>query len=312
MSLGSVTVTSAAISIQGLVKSYDGLEAVKGIDLEVFPREIFAVLGPNGAGKTTTVEILEGYRDRDAGDVRVLGVDPASPTAAWRERIGIVLQETTLEPALSVRESLQQYAGYYSEPRDVDEVIRLIGLERQADLRARKLSGGQKRRLDVGIALIGDPDLLFLDEPTTGFDPSARRAAWEMVAGLRDLGKTVLLTTHYMEEAQFLADRVAIVSAGRIVAVDTPDNLGDRRRLPSTISFVVSRETDLNGIATIGNTRIEAAEEAETVKVRIETGNAVADLNRLTGWALENGIELGQLEVRRPSLEDVYLELTDR
>lgn len=303
--------SSPVITIRGLRKSYDELEAVRGIDLDVFPEEIFAVLGPNGAGKTTTVEILEGYRDRDGGEVSVLGVDPARPTAAWREQIGIVLQNTTLEPALTVRESLQQYAGYYRDPRDVDEVIALVGLEEQSGMRARKLSGGQQRRLDVGIALVGDPDLLFLDEPTTGFDPSARRQAWEMVAGLRELGKTVLLTTHYMEEAQFLADRVAIISEGQIVALDTPDNLGDRRQLPSAITFVVTETTDLTGIEAIGQTQSHGTVEAGLRSVTVSTHEAVADLNRITGWAIEHGIELQQLEVRRPSLEDVYLELTD-
>lgn len=304
-------VSEPVISIRGLRKSYDELEALRGIDLEVFPEEIVAVLGPNGAGKTTTVEILEGYLKRDAGEVSVLGVDPARPTTAWRERIGIVLQSTTLEPALTVRESLQQYAGYYSEPRDVDEVIGLVGLEEQAGTRARKLSGGQQRRLDVGIALVGDPDLLFLDEPTTGFDPSARRQAWEMIAGLRELGKAVLLTTHYMEEAQFLADRVAIVSEGRIVALDTPDNLGDRRQLPTTIAFSVPGETDLSTVEGVGQTLSHATGEGGSLTVEVTTHEPVADLNRITGWALESGIEIRQLEVRRPSLEDVYLELTD-
>lgn len=298
------------ITIRGLRKSYDELEAVKGIDLEVLPQEIFAVLGPNGAGKTTTVEILEGYRDRDAGEVTVLGVDPAHPTTEWRDRIGIVLQGTTLEPALTVRESLQQYAGYYRNPRDVDEVITLVGLEEQAGTRSRRLSGGQQRRLDVGIALVGDPDLLFLDEPTTGFDPSARRQAWEMVAGLRDLGKTVLLTTHYMEEAQVLADRVAIMSNGQIVALDTPDNLGDRRQLPTTIVFTVPSGTDLGGIADVGQSLSDHDQEGARA-VRVDTHEPVADLNRITGWALGEQVDLDQLEVRRPSLEDVYLELTD-
>ena len=299
------------ISIRGLRKSYDELEAVKGIDLEVFPEEIFAVLGPNGAGKTTTVEILEGYRDRDGGEVSVLGLDPARPTAAWRERIGIVLQTTTLEPALTVRESLQQYAGYYRNPRDVDDVIALVGLEDQSGTRARKLSGGQQRRLDVGIALVGDPDLLFLDEPTTGFDPSARRQAWEMVAGLRDLGKTVLLTTHYMEEAQFLADRVGIISEGEIVALDHPENLGDRRRLPTTISFTVPAGTDLSGLEGVGQTLSNHDQEGGSQAVSVSTHEAVSDLNRITAWAIERQVEIDQLEVRSPSLEDVYLELTE-
>lgn len=299
------------ISISGLRKSYDGLEAVKGIDLEVAREEVFAVLGPNGAGKTTTVEILEGYRDRDAGEVSVLGVDPAFPTSIWREKIGIVLQNTTLEPVLSVEESLQQYAGYYRNPRRVDEVIELVGLQEQAGTRARKLSGGQQRRLDVGIALIGDPELLFLDEPTTGFDPSARRQAWEMIAGLRDLGKTVLLTTHYMEEAQVLADRVAIISDGRIVALDTPDNLGDRDQLPTTISFVLPVGAVLPDMPDPGVVQIGGETGSGEQTVRISSRDPVAELNRLTGWAIEQGFELEQLEVRRPSLEDVYLELTE-
>lgn len=299
------------ISIRGLRKSYDGLEAVKGIDLEVGREEVFAVLGPNGAGKTTTVEILEGYRDRDAGEVSVLGVDPALPTTAWREQIGIVLQNTTLEPVLTVEESLRQYAGYYRNPRSVDEVIALVGLQEQAGTRARKLSGGQQRRLDVGIALIGDPELLFLDEPTTGFDPSARRQAWEMIAGLRELGKTVLLTTHYMEEAQFLADRVAIISDGRIVALDTPDNLGDRDQLPTTISFVVPGNTVLPNLPDPGAVQIGGETGTGERMVRISSREPVSDLNRITAWAIEQGFELEQLEVRRPSLEDVYLELTE-
>ena len=293
------------ISIHGLRKSYGELEAVRGIDLQVEPEEILAVLGPNGAGKTTTVEILEGFRERDAGEVQVLGVDPAKPTRAWRERIGIVLQGTTLETKLTVRETLELYAGYFEKPRPVNEVIALVGLEEKVDVRAGKLSGGQLRRLDVGIALVGDPELLFLDEPTTGFDPSARRQAWEMIAGLRDLGKTVLLTTHYMEEAQFLADRVAVINEGVIVAEDTPENLGDRDQLPTRISFHLPSGTGADDLAPLGEFTVEGD------LVVFETQDAVNDLNRITGWALERGIELAGLEVRRPSLEDVYLELTE-
>ena len=214
------------ISVGNLRKSYGGFEAVRGVDLEVDAGEIFAFLGPNGAGKTTTVEILEGFRERSAGTIRVLGADPALATRAWRQRVGIVLQECRLTPELTVREALSQYAGYYSAPREIDEVIGLVGLTEKADDRTSQLSGGQQRRLDVALALVGDPELLFLDEPTTGFDPSARRQAWEVIASMRDLGKTIFLTTHYMEEAQALADRAAILVRGEIIAEGDPGELG--------------------------------------------------------------------------------------
>jgi ABC-2 type transport system ATP-binding protein len=275
------------ISIRGLRKSYGDVEAVRGIDLEVQRGEVFAFLGPNGAGKTTTVEILEGYRKRDGGEVSVLGEDPERAGREWRERIGIVLQSCRLDPYLTVRESLQLYAGYYRSPRPVEETIELIGLSDKANERTKALSGGQQRRLDVGMALVGDPELLFLDEPTTGFDPSARRQAWETIAGLRDLGKTVFLTTHYMDEAQRLADRVAIIAAGEVVARGTPEALGDRESQPAKISYRRGGE-----------------------EVSVETLTPVKTLNELTGRALEEGVELEGLEVRRPSLEDVYLELT--
>jgi ABC-2 type transport system ATP-binding protein len=275
------------ISISGLRKSYGEAEAVRGIDLEVMPGEVFAFLGPNGAGKTTTVEILEGYRKRTGGEVRVLGEDPQSAGRAWRERIGIVLQSGRLDPYLTVRESLGLYAGYFRAPRPVDEVIGLVGLEEKAEVRASKLSGGQQRRLDVGMALIGDPELLFLDEPTTGFDPTARRQAWDVIAGLRDLGKTVFLTTHYMDEAQRLADRVTIIAGGEIVARGTPEDLGDRESAPATIHYR------------------EGSRE-----VKVETTTLVQTLHELTGEALARGEDLEGLEVTRPTLEDVYLELT--
>jgi ABC-2 type transport system ATP-binding protein len=279
--------SDSVISIRGLRKSYGDFEAVRGIDLEVREGEVFAFLGPNGAGKTTTVEILEGYRRRSGGEVSVLGVDPERAGRAWRERIGIVLQSCRLDPYLTVRESLALYAGYYDAPRPIEETIELVGLTDKADARTKSLSGGQQRRLDVGMALIGDPELLFLDEPTTGFDPSARRQAWETIAGLRDLGKTVFLTTHYMDEAQRLADQVAIIAGGEIVARGTPEDLGDRDSQAATITYRRDGE-----------------------EVSVETVTPVRTLNKLTGEALEQGIELEGLEVRRPSLEDVYLELT--
>ena len=293
-----------AISVRGLRMSYGDVEAVGGIDLEVEPGEILAFLGPNGAGKTTTVEILEGYRRRSGGEVAVLGEDPQQAGSEWRERIGIVLQSDKLDPYLTVTESLQLYAGYYRRPREVGEVISLVGLEEKADQRASRLSGGQQRRLDVGIALVGDPELLFLDEPTTGFDPSARRQAWEVIAGLRDLGKTVFLTTHYMDEAQQLADRVMIISRGEIVARGTPEDLGNRDAEPSRISF---RLPDGHAAEEIP---MEVAAENGAGIVTLSTRNPVSTLNQLTGWALERGIDLEALEVSRPSLEDIYLELT--
>jgi ABC-2 type transport system ATP-binding protein len=296
----------SVIKVDGLHKAYGDFEAVRGIDLEVKAGEVLAFLGPNGAGKTTTTEILEGYRRRSAGRVEVLGVDPGSPTREWRERIGIVLQQCRMRPELTVRETLELYAGYYREPRPVADTVEQVGLTEKADARAGSLSGGQQRRLDVGLALIGDPDLLFLDEPTTGFDPSARRQAWGVIAGLRDLGKTVFLTTHYMDEAQRLADRVAVISAGEIVAEGTPADLGEREHRPAEITFELPSRMTISDLPA----EIAGASRVANGVVRVESARPVEVLNRLTGWALERSMDLDGLEVRRPSLEDIYLELT--
>jgi ABC-2 type transport system ATP-binding protein len=299
-------VPEAVIKVAGLRKSYGELEAVRGIDLEVAAGEIFAFLGPNGAGKTTTVEILEGFRPRSGGDVSVLGIDPARADRAWRERVGFVLQQYELTPELTVSEAVSQYAGYYAEPRDVGETIDLVGLGEKADDRTSHLSGGQQRRLDVALALVGDPELLFLDEPTTGFDPSARRQAWQMIGSLRDLGKTVFLTTHYMDEAQALADRVAILARGEIVAEGPPGSLGDRENRPTEIRFRLPeglRPPDVPpGIA--------GSAEFDGPQVTLAVQDPVPALRELTSWAAERGGTLPGLEVRPPSLEDIYLELT--
>jgi ABC-2 type transport system ATP-binding protein len=295
------------ISVQSLHKRYGEHEAVRGIDLEVRRGEIFAFLGPNGAGKTTTVEILEGFREATAGTIEVLGADPWRASSAWRERIGIVLQESEAEPGLTVRECLELYAGYYHHPRDVDETLELVDLREQAEQRATSLSGGQRRRLDVALALIGDPELIFLDEPTTGFDPAARRAAWEVIAGLRELGKTILLTTHYMEEAERLADRIAVISAGEIVAQGTPQTLGDRQLSGAQIMFPLPPGLSTADLPASLADRVELDSGGGAV---LREARVAADLHALCGWALERGLELDDLEVRRQTLEDVYLKLT--
>jgi ABC-2 type transport system ATP-binding protein len=292
-----------AVRVRGLVKRYGSALAVGGIDLDIRRGEIFALLGPNGAGKTTTCEILEGYRSRDEGAVSVLGCDPGRERDRLKSRIGIVLQSTGVERYLTVRETVTMYAGFYPHPRPVDEVIELVGLETKRDERVIRLSGGQQRRLDVAIALAGDPELLFLDEPTTGFDPSARREAWEVIKNLASLGKTVLLTTHFMDEAQFLADRVAVIAGGRIVAEGAPATLGARDRAQARIRYrppvgdVVVPEPFLGRAAHDGY-----------VEIRVE--DPVRTLNDLTSWALDAGVALDGLEVTRPSLEDIYLDLT--
>jgi ABC-2 type transport system ATP-binding protein len=291
-----------AVRVRGLRKAYGPVEAVRGVDLEIPVGQIFALLGPNGAGKTTTVEILEGYRSRDAGEVEVLGCDPASERARLKPRIGMVFQSTGVEPYLAVRETLMMYAGLYPHPRPVDEVIKLVGLEEKRDERVVRLSGGQQRRLEMAIALVGDPDLLFLDEPTTGFDPAARHEAWDVVKSLAELGKTVVLTTHYMDEAQYLADRVVVIAAGRIVAQGPPSTLGLRESRGVRIRYRPAG--DAVPPASLGG--VVAADGF----VEAHVDDPVVALHDLTGWAIEHGLPLDGLEVIRPSLEDIYLALT--
>ena len=294
-------VGEAVIETRGLRKRYGGVEAVRGIDLRVERGEVFALLGPNGAGKTTTVEILEGHRARSGGEARVLGFDPGRHAVALRERTGIVLQHTGLEPYLTVAETIDLFRGYYPRPLPLDEVLAATGLEGERDRRVRRLSGGQQRRLDVAVGLAGDPELLFLDEPTTGFDPSARRGAWAMIRGLRALGKTVLLTTHYLDEAQALADRVAIMARGEIVTVDAPARL-----VAEDASLIRFRAPEDAALPAAIATRAALADGY----VELRSPDPVRDLNTLTGWALAEGAALAELSVSRPSLEDVYLRLT--
>jgi ABC-2 type transport system ATP-binding protein len=295
------------VSVRGLVKRYGRHEAVAGIDLEVRRGEIFALLGPNGAGKTTTVEILEGFRPRTEGQVCVLGHDPATAGGAWRDRVGVVLQESEPEPGLSVRECLAMYAGFYRAPRDIDETIALVGLTGKAAAPGTSLSGGQRRRLDFALALIGDPELIFLDEPTTGFDPSARRAAWEVVAGLRHLGKTVFLTTHDMDEAEYLADRIMVLSAGHIVAEGTPQTLGGRDHMTTAISFTLPDHVHARDLPPGLSRLTEPGPGGSTV---LHSKSPLAHLQALGNWATARGLDLPDLDVHRPTLEEVYLSLT--
>ena len=295
-----------AVAVSGLRKSYGDVEAVRGVTFEVGRGEIFALLGPNGAGKTTMIEILEGYRRRSAGEARVLGVDPGRPTRRWRERIGLVLQESELDPNLTVRETVSLFAGFYPAPRSVDETIRLAGLEDVRHVRAGALSGGQRRRLDVAVGIVGDPELIFLDEPTTGFDPSARHAAWRTIADLRELGKTILLTTHYMDEAQQLADRIAIMRAGELAATGTLEQIGSELSAAALVRFRLPRGLEVAAIAAAVGEPVDVEGDVAT----IPASDPQQVLYRLLTWADHEQLELAGLEVSRPTLEDMFLELT--
>lgn len=293
----------AAIEVRGLRKTYGNLEAVAGLDLAVEVGEVVALLGPNGAGKTTTVEILEGYRSPDSGEVRVLGTDPRTGGRAFRERIGVVLQEAGFEENFTPRELIRLHAGYFPHPRAVDEVLVLTGLEEKANARVRTLSGGQRRRLDLALGIVGNPELLFLDEPTTGFDPSARRHAWELVDGLRDLGATILLTTHYLDEAEHLADRVVIINRGRVVASGTPAELAAAGS-GTVISFRLPHGCNTADLPRVGTSLRVAGNVVE-----VRTASATSDIAALSAWALDRGAEFEDLTLARPSLEDIYLDL---
>ena len=297
-----------AVTVRGLRKSYDGVvQALDGVDLDVRRGEVLAILGPNGAGKTTLVEILEGHRMADAGDVRVLGHDPAKRKRAFRARIGIVLQEEGIDQTLSVREVVDLYSAAYPHPRPAAEVLEPVGLGDRPDVRVSALSGGQRRRLDLALGIAGDPELVFLDEPTTGFDPSARRQSWELISALRDLGKTILLTTHYMDEAQHLADRVVVVARGEVIAEGTPDTLGAGVAEATLVSFRVPYGVDGDDLPLPGEAVVERRDRLVSFRSRTPT----RDLSPLLAWAADAGIELEALTVSRPSLEDVYLQLTE-
>lgn len=291
----------AVIEVQNLTKSYGDVLAVRGIDLQIDQGEVFALLGPNGAGKSTTVEILEGHRDKTSGSVSVLGYDPTDRAREFRERIGIVLQETAIEEQLTVAEAIDIYGSMYPKQRNTGELIEIVGLEEKADARIKTLSGGQRRRLELALGIVGDPDLIFLDEPTTGFDPSARRQAWSIVENLASLGKTILLTTHYMDEAQFLANRVAVIARGEIVAQGTPESLGNRQSAKTVIAFTAETAEAIP---------VAGLHVGENGRMEIRSDDPTRDLNALTGWAIDREIDLVDLTVARPTLEDIYLELT--
>jgi ABC-2 type transport system ATP-binding protein len=295
-----------AIAVRDLRKAYGGVEAVRGVSFEVEQGEVFCLLGPNGAGKTSTVEILEGYRLRDGGDATVLGLDPADGPRQMRERVGIVLQQCGVQDDLTVAELIEMYGRYYSRRRPVDELISLVELDEKRDVRAKALSGGQRRRLDLALALVGDPDLIFLDEPTTGFDPAARRQAWATIRSLCDLGKTVFLTTHYMDEAQHLASRVAVMRAGEIIALGRPDELGGRDARPAEIRFTLPARWSLGDLPDVPSSE----RTMEDGRVLVLTSEPVRATQVITTWALDHEVDLGHFSVAQPTLEDIYLELT--
>ncbi|MFV2038763.1 MAG: ABC transporter ATP-binding protein [Acidimicrobiales bacterium] len=294
----------AVIEVSDLRKRYGDVEAVRGVSLSIEEGEVFALLGPNGAGKSTAVEILEGHRERTSGEVSVLGMDPATGGREFRDRIGIVLQSSGIEDELSVNEALAMYGSTYRDPRAPDEVLELVGLTDKADQRVKQLSGGQQRRIDLALGIIGNPEVLFLDEPTTGFDPAARRKSWDLVAGLRSVGTTILLTTHYMDEAQHLADRVAVLVNGRIVAEGSPTELMEAAG-DTVITFKLPEGARPDGLP-LDDVVFSAA------GVTARTRSPTRALHELTGWALENHLELMDLSASRPTLEDVYLELAER
>jgi ABC-2 type transport system ATP-binding protein len=296
----------SAIEVTDLRKSYGELEAVRGVSFEVARGEVFCLLGPNGAGKTTTVEILEGYRLRTDGDVQVLGHDPAAGDRELREAVGIVLQQCGVQQDLTVRELVEMYGRYHERRRPVDEVIDLVELTEKRDVRAKNLSGGQRRRLDLALALVGDPELIFLDEPTTGFDPAARRQAWSTIKSLCELGKTIFLTTHFMDEAQALADRVAVMRGGEIIASGRPDELGGRNLRPAEIRFALPPQWSLGDIPNVPS----VSREIQADRVTVLTREPVIAAHELTTWALYNDVELAHFSVTQPTLEDIYLELT--
>ena len=295
-----------AIEVEGLRKSYGSLEAVRGVSFEVRAGEVFCLLGPNGAGKTTTVEILEGYRTRSDGTVHVFGMDPARGQRELRERVGIVLQSCGVQSDLTVAELLEMYGRYYERRRSIGELLELVELDAKRDTRAKQLSGGQRRRLDLALGLVGDPDLVFLDEPTTGFDPAARRHAWSTIRSLCSLGKTIFLTTHFMDEAQHLADRVAVMRGGEIIASGRPDELGGRDQRPTEIRFALPVGVTLDAFPEL----VESEVGIEDGLVLVRSHEGLRTTQRLTTWALEHGYELERFSVAQPSLEDVYLELT--